>query len=499
MTDNGNATFLTVRDFGPIVRADVELRPITVFVGPSNTGKSFLSILLYALRQAHGDRWGVSNAFPLSRRVPASVTRRDRHEITTWVKGLSELDSLPEVPAEIVDVVATIAQPEYANQVAGELARCFGVSDLRRLVRRSANSAIFGLSNVPDAPEPFRFRVSRAGRYSVDPTTIGHAIAQIQSTRLHINSRLLRGEIDEAISNLVEEGRRLICDEMALAIGPPESSAHYLPADRTGIMHAHRAVVSSLIRSASPRGLPPEAPPPALSGVVADFLQRLVAMREGASPMHFRNVVTTRESQDARRLSDLSVRLQQDVLNGSIAITQSETGYPSFSYQPTGWTESLPLANTSSMVSELAPVVLFLRHVVAPGDTLIVEEPEAHLHPAKQVEFTHHLAAVAKAGVRIVITTHSEWVLEALANLVRMSALPKADRGDLPGSELALDPKEVGAWMFQPHKRPKGSIVKEIPLDIESATFPAGFGEVTASLYNNWAKISNRVEQGKQQ
>ena len=28
-----------VRDFGPIARADIELRPLTVFVGPSNTGE----------------------------------------------------------------------------------------------------------------------------------------------------------------------------------------------------------------------------------------------------------------------------------------------------------------------------------------------------------------------------------------------------------------------------------------------------------------------------
>ena len=42
---------LSVRDFGPIARADVDLRPMTVFVGPSNTGKSYLAILIYALHR----------------------------------------------------------------------------------------------------------------------------------------------------------------------------------------------------------------------------------------------------------------------------------------------------------------------------------------------------------------------------------------------------------------------------------------------------------------
>ena len=42
---------LEVRDFGPIARASVEMRPLTVFIGPSNTGKSYLAMLLYVLHR----------------------------------------------------------------------------------------------------------------------------------------------------------------------------------------------------------------------------------------------------------------------------------------------------------------------------------------------------------------------------------------------------------------------------------------------------------------
>ena len=42
---------LSVRSFGPIVEADIDLRPMTVFVGPSNTGKSYLAVLIYALHR----------------------------------------------------------------------------------------------------------------------------------------------------------------------------------------------------------------------------------------------------------------------------------------------------------------------------------------------------------------------------------------------------------------------------------------------------------------
>ena len=40
---------LDVTNFGPIAEAKIQMRPLTVFVGPSNTGKSYLAILILRL------------------------------------------------------------------------------------------------------------------------------------------------------------------------------------------------------------------------------------------------------------------------------------------------------------------------------------------------------------------------------------------------------------------------------------------------------------------
>ena len=185
-------------------------------------------------------------------------------------------------------------------------------------------------------------------------------------------------------------------------------------------------------------------------------------------------------------------------MRGAVRVEHSQIDYPAFVYRPAGWQRDLPLMNASSMVSELAPVALYLRHIVHPGDTLIIEEPEAHLHPAMQVEFVRLLAAAVKAGIRIIITTHSEWVLEELANLVLMSELPVEHRAGIEGADLALTPDEVGAWFFEPNADGSGSVVKEIPLDKEMGKFPSEFGLVTAELYNRFARISNRIERLKE-
>jgi predicted ATPase len=39
-------TRIYVKDFGPVAEADIELKPLTVLMGPNNTGKTYISTLL---------------------------------------------------------------------------------------------------------------------------------------------------------------------------------------------------------------------------------------------------------------------------------------------------------------------------------------------------------------------------------------------------------------------------------------------------------------------
>jgi hypothetical protein len=125
---------------------------------------------------------------------------------------------------------------------------------------------------------------------------------------------------------------------------------------------------------------------------------------------------------------------------------------------------------------------------------LIIEEPESHLHPAMQVEFTRQIAALVHAGVRVMVTTHSEWVLEELGNIVRRSELPEARRKEIPRGDFALHSDQVGAWLFKPKRRPKGSVVEEVKLDDEIGLYPTDYDAVSEALYNDSVRISNRIQ-----
>ena len=528
--NTSDALEIQVTNFGPIVEANVDLRPFTLFVGPSNTGKSYLAIMIYALHRLFsrsvtnipGSRRGLFGRYPLRiweyrRRDQALLSDSAVRDLTDWARRIlpeietletSETsgkfsDPLPEKIAALIGPVFTSAgHSDYAAEA--EITRCFGLESPEQLVRSPGTKGArvvlrryVGTEKKGDKPFVHKIEIPRQGPAHLStsipaekPLCYEEDIIKRGMWRFQ---RTLWFEHDE----IPEERKRLafgLVNNLAEAvfpyiIGPVSFPAHYLPADRTGVMHAHRVVVSALVERATSAGIQPASPVPMLSGVLADFLEQLIALGD-------------RPRDRGRRRESLAARLEKAVLGGTVRPderTKLERSYPSFSYRPDGWKESLPLMRASSMVSELAPVVLYLRYVVRPGDVLIIEEPESHLHPAMQVEFTRLLAAAVRAGIRIIMTTHSEWVLEELANLVRSSALPKAERRAIEGSDVALAAHEVGAWLFQPKKRPKGSIVQEIPLDLESGTFAAGYDDVAAALHNRWAEISSRSEEDESQ
>ena len=528
---------LQIADFGPIAKANIELRPLTAFVGPSNTGKSFLAMLIYVLHKCMGRALvsSSSGSYRYGRKrdmdrnaqnANASTALLQQGEITqatvealmAWIKemrakqgtGASNDGSaavLPEVLARIVRPLLS-QSGELAPAIAEEMMRCFGVDDVKSLIRHESET---GLRVWVRRPR-LELDASPVEAFAYE-TTIGQkrydfAAIFLENAPLSVSIREVleawsamgmedayanaakNDALDPRNSILLDFIERLCALIVSHTFGPLRREAYYVPAARAGLMHAHRVIAGSLMAHASRAGLGrTSSPGPFLSGIPADFLEQLVNLESPPDKMRLRR---KGRRDHARRIAQ---HLETKILKGSIRQKHTPMGYPVFAYQPDGWPSEIPLQNASSAVSEIAPAVLYLRHIVTLGETLIIEEPEAHLHPAQQVEFIRQLAIAVRSGIRILITTHSEWLLDALANLVRLSELVPHQRRDNE-AEYALSPDQVGVWRFHFQQGPGGSEVEEIALNKEYGSFPAGYGDVADDTYNEYVDISNRIAYG---
>ena len=78
-----------------------------------------------------------------------------------------------------------------------------------------------------------------------------------------------------------------------------------------------------------------------------------------------------------------------------------------------------------------------------------IEEPETHLHPSAQVAIAKLLAYLCNKGFRLVITTHSLFILYVLNNLVLAAQnLPNKEFENLPDSSQRLNPNLLSAYLF---------------------------------------------------
>jgi predicted ATPase len=75
--------------------------------------------------------------------------------------------------------------------------------------------------------------------------------------------------------------------------------------------------------------------------------------------------------------------------------------------------KSIPLNNVGFGTSQLLPI-LYKCLSTPSGRLLIIDEPETHLHPSAQSRLADFLLSMVRLGRRIIVETHSEYILDKL-------------------------------------------------------------------------------------
>ena len=116
-------------------------------------------------------------------------------------------------------------------------------------------------------------------------------------------------------------------------------------------------------------------------------------------------------------------------------------------------TRHIPLHATSSAVKSLFALWFYLEHQAMPGNILMIDEPELNLHPSSQRTIARLLARLVNAGIRVVISTHSDYIVREFNSLIMLNHEDAARyrKKYRYRNEEILNPELVGAYVFKDH------------------------------------------------
>lgn len=117
--------------------------------------------------------------------------------------------------------------------------------------------------------------------------------------------------------------------------------------------------------------------------------------------------------------------IERGILQGEVKITR--TGDVEFISDKVGKTKHLPIHLTSSIVKTMSSLVIYLKHIARKGDLLIIDEPEMNFHPNVQISLMRIFTILTKLNLRIIISTHSDYMIRELNNLIMAGTIYKKD------------------------------------------------------------------------
>jgi len=106
-----------------------------------------------------------------------------------------------------------------------------------------------------------------------------------------------------------------------------------------------------------------------------------------------------------------------DIIGGEYNVVRDELWYT----PKTNNRLRLTMDESSSAVRSLLDIGFYLRHVAKHGDLLMVDEPELNLHPENQRRIARLFARLLNIGIKIFITTHSDYIIKELNTLIMLN------------------------------------------------------------------------------
>lgn len=447
---------IQVENLGAIKNARINLdKPLTLFCGQNNTGKTYLAYIIYALTKLK-----VSKS-PLKLNVSQLIEN-----------GFVELDLNIK---ELFDF-----KNRSIDQIKLNLNTIFGISE-------DVASQIFSDFSIT---------------FDVDIDNFNSKVISIDfDDILAINEQRLK-IIKQAGSlrlrvELVEDGdyKELINSEfMGIIISSiMANKVVYYPISNAVIFSVERNSIFTFSKELSLN-----------RNLLIDQMQKL-SKGDKISPFNMLMNSTNRYpiaisdglsvSNDLQNIQkkksdfyEFASEIEEDLLHGTLIVTKE--GDMQFSSNRNKG-KKLPIHMSASIVKTLSSLVFYLKHIAEKSDLIIIDEPEMNLHPDSQRILAKVFAKLLNQGFRLLISTHSDYIIREFNNLI-MTSHNKPEIKELASklgynTDESIQPEQVGCYYFH-FPRSTSRQLNVVELSVDEAGFEVPSIDETIEKQNQYAE-----------
>lgn len=420
---------LKVLEYGKIKSAEIEVSPLTLFVGDNNSGKSYLMALL----------WGIQNLG--ASELIGAVFREEtelKHELMEWIRAQVALaceqgEHIAQV-CEIEKELQALLQEGLRQNKDNLVKKIFNSSDV------TIRDLQVELKDLDKISLTFTKLKDRWGSEELDSLRIKNNTSTEYTIKL--------SEIEWGYQNNL-----IICMILSLAMEISIGDVNgineniYLPAARTGFMLTKDVINKAGRNAAFNIGVQQEEMIP--------FIRPINQFLDVMNDLSF-------DSKGDRGAAAIAEYLENYMAEGTVEM--STLPNKEVLYVPAGQEKGIPLRIVSAVVTEISPLILILKHKKRVKG-LFYEEPEMCLHPQLQQKIARVICQLVNAGLKMTLTTHSDIILQHINNMIRLSERQDAER---ICSELGYDSgdllkaEEVKVYQLKSNAG-EGTKVEELP------------------------------------
>jgi hypothetical protein len=429
-----------IRNLGPVREATVDLKPLTIFIGKNNTGKTWTAYLLASALSSLG----------LNKFLEAYTKGDFRYEevddaLEAVVKEGTAVIDLQELiqkrGSQFLNDLASLA-PRWIGDFLGTSESFFEGLQLQLDPQQIMDEWSDGIQNygtvgvlsfIPPGKGTLHARKDR-----------GNATMKFYTLGRDVETELPSGDVwNFATGGIFLVLHRTICPRVV-----------FLPSER--IAYADLALFDSIKVKTGETGVSMDRPEMGSIHVrhpLNDLMNMIAWIVRGSLPSRKEDAKREPRVEKYLEMADL---LRREMLGGDLRLVQSDPELKASRvvFQPEGAEgRALEIPATSSLVKALSPLYLYLTYVARPGDLLVIDEPEMNLHPEAQAKITELLAILVNSGIRVIATTHSPYIVDHLINLMKAAKLERAGESAeklyLKTPESFIPQEMVSVYLFE--------------------------------------------------